>query len=131
MASIKYLFLPKQLFRYIVSGGFAMVVDMSLLWFLTEVCEFYYVVSTSIAYCVGLIITYLLSIYWIFDKRTTKKWVIELLIFALIGIAGLFLTSLLVWLFTDYLHIYYMVSKIITTLLVFMWNYLLKKIILF
>lgn len=120
-----------QLLRYLVAGGAAFAVDFGLLYFLTESLKVHYLLSTVIAYTVGLIITYLLSIYWIFDKRRARNWILELAIFALIGIVGLGLTSLSMWLLTDKFHVHYLFSKIITTGIVFVWNFIAKKLILF
>ncbi len=120
-----------QLFRYTVAGGSAFIVDFSLLWFLRDKMELPLQLSVIIAYIVGLIITYLLSIFWIFDKRQKGSQVVEFTIFSLIGIIGLGLTSLFMWIFTDLLDVYYMVSKLFTTAIVFIWNFVAKKKILF
>lgn len=120
-----------QLVRYVVAGGVAFTVDFVLLWLLTEHIGVHYLLSTVIAYSVGLGITYLLSVYWIFNERSTRNWVVELTIFALIGIIGLGLTSLSMWFLTDRLQIHYLLSKIVTTGVVFIWNFIAKKFILF
>lgn len=117
--------------RYVVAGGVAFTVDFVLLWLLTEHIGVHYLLSTVIAYSVGLGITYLLSVYWIFNERSTRNWVVELTIFALIGIIGLGLTSLSMWFLTDRLQIHYLLSKIVTTGVVFIWNFIAKKFILF
>ncbi|MFV0471539.1 MAG: GtrA family protein [Paludibacteraceae bacterium] len=120
-----------QMFRYFVSGGIAFVVDFLLLYLLTEKIGLHYIVSTIISFLAGLTITYLLSIYWVYDNRRFDNRKIELIIFILLGAVGLALTSFLMWLFTDIFHIYYMISKIFTTIVVSLWNFIAKKILLF
>lgn len=120
-----------QMFRYFVSGGIAFVVDFLLLYLLTEKIGLHYIVSTIISFLAGLTITYLLSIYWVYDNRRFDNRKIELTIFILLGAVGLALTSFLMWLFTDIFHIYYMISKIFTTIVVSLWNFIAKKILLF
>ena len=120
-----------QLFRYSFVGGFAFLVDYGLLVLLTEVFGLHYLVSATISFLAGLVVNYLLSTSWIFRKSTfTNKWT-EFTIFAIIGIVGLLLNNLLLYLFTDLAHIHYMVSKLITTALVMIWNFGARKIILF
>ena len=46
-----------------------------------------------------------------------------------IGVIGLGLDTLFVWIFTDSLKIYYMLSKIISTILVFIWNFGARKLL--
>lgn len=120
-----------QLMRYFVSGGVAFVVDTSLLYALTEYIGLHYMISTILSYSVGLVITYIFSIWWVFDKRSLSNQTMEFSIFALIGVSGLALTSLFMWIFTSGIEFHYIVSKIITTVLVFIWNFVLKKVLLF
>ena len=44
---------------------------------------------------------------------------------------GLGLNNLLLYLFTDKLNIHYMISKLLTTALVMVWNFGARKVILF
>ncbi len=120
-----------QLLRYFVSGGVAFVVDFSLLYILTEFVGLHYRLSTVIAFTVGLLITYLFSILWVFDSRRFKNAKLEITIFAFIGVVGLLLTSFFMWFFTDKFNVHYMLSKVFTTIIVFLWNFIMKKLTLF
>ena len=121
-----------QAFRYLVSGGTAFLVDAGLLALLTELFgREHLLVWTAIAFCAGLLITYLFSILWVFDNRSLKSRTVEVTIFVGIGVIGLGLTELLMWLFADKAGLHYLLSKIITTVLVFVWNFAAKKLLLF
>lgn len=120
-----------QLFRYCFVGGFAFIVDAGGLFVLTEYAEIYYLLSATISFILGLVVNYLLSTAWIFKKsKLSNRWT-EFLIYSVIGVVGLGLNTLFLWLFTDCLHIYYMLSKIITAAVVMLWNFFARKIILF
>ena len=124
--------LTVQVFRYLVSGGVAFLVDAGILALLTELFgQEYLLLWTAIAFAAGLLITYLFSILWVFDNRSLKSRSAEVTIFILIGVIGLGLTELFMWLFAGKAGIHYMISKIITTVLVFIWNFAAKKTILF
>lgn len=120
-----------QLFRYILVGGVAFLFDVTILYLLTEFAHLNYLLSAMIGYMVGLTITYLFSIHWVFDTRKikTKRW--EFIIFVAIGIVGLGLNELFIWLITQYFMLYYLLSKGITTVIVFIWNFSAKKLVLF
>ena len=119
-----------QLLRYFVSGGVAFLVDAGLLTLLTECFgQERLLVWTAIAFLVGLGVTYLFSIAW--DNRSVKNKGVEAGIFVLIGVVGFFLTELFMWLFATKLDLHYLLSKVITTVLVFIWNFVAKKTILF
>jgi putative flippase GtrA len=120
-----------QLFRYTFVGGFAFLIDFSTLYILTEYFNIYYLLSAGIAFILGLITNYFLSVKWVFNARTMKNRYIEFLLFTLIGLIGLGLNELFLWILTDILLIYYLLSKIITTVIVYLWNFFARKFILF
>jgi len=120
-----------QLFRYLFAGGVAFLADVSILYLLTEYAHVHYLLSSLAGFSAGLTITYLMSIYWIFDEKSKNNKAVELTIFIIIGTIGLGLTSLFMWLFTSLLLLHYLFSKILTTAIVFVWNFVAKKQILF
>ncbi|MGB4576958.1 MAG: GtrA family protein [Paludibacter sp.] len=120
-----------QMVRYFFAGGIAFIADTSVLYLLTEFAGFNYLISSIIGFSTGLIITYLMSIGWIFDQKRLKNKTFEFSVFVLIGVVGLALTSLFMWLFTSIWLLHYILSKIITTAIVFIWNFIAKKRILF
>ena len=121
-----------QALRYVVAGGVAFLVDAGLLALLTECFgQQRLLLWTAIAFLVGLGVTYLFSIGWVFDKRSVSNKGAELGIFTLIGIVGFFLTELFMWLFARKLGWHYLLAKVLTTVLVFVWNFTAKKGLLF
>ena len=120
-----------QLIRYGFVGGVAFLMDYSTLILLTEVFGLHYLLSATIAFTLGLITNYFLSVSWVFNKRAVSDWRTEFLIFAIIGIIGLGLNNFIMYLCTDKAMIHYSVSKIIATVIVFFRNFLARKAILF
>lgn len=120
-----------QLFRYFFVGGFAFIVDYGSLFILTDYCGVKYLISAAIAFLLGLLINYLISILWVFNKGTvTNRWV-EFLIFAFIGLIGLGLNEAIMYIGSDMLGLHYMISKLCSTGIVFFWNFFARKIILY
>ena len=135
---IRQLFLDKspdiriQAFRYLISGGTAFLVDAGILTLLTECFgKQHLLLWTAIASAAGLLITYLFSILWVFDNRSLKNRSVEVLVFVLIGVCGLGLTEVLMWLFAGKAGLHYLIAKVFTTVIVFIWNFAAKKLILF
>ncbi|RPH31497.1 MAG: GtrA family protein [Bacteroidales bacterium] len=120
-----------QLFRYTLVGGFAFLIDFGTLFFLTEYLHIHYLISAGIAFIVGLIVNYFLSVKWVFDGHTMDNRLMEFVVFSLIGVVGLGLNELFIWILTDILLIYYLLSKLITAFVVYFWNFFARKVILF
>ena len=136
-SNIQYVFKEKtnntflQLFRYTFVGGFAFLVDFGTLFTLTEFLKIHYLVSAGIAFIFGLIVNYFLSVKWVFNNRVMDNRLLEFLLFTLIGFVGLLLNELFLWILTDIFLIYYLLSKIVTTAIVYFWNFFLRKLLLF
>jgi len=120
-----------QLIRYTIVGGFAFLIDFGTLYILTEFAHLHYLLSAGIAFILGLLTNYFLSIRWVFDTRIVRDKKLEFIIFAVIGLIGLGLNELFLWIFTDLLDIYYLGSKVLTAILVYLWNFFARKRILF
>ncbi|WP_293667307.1 GtrA family protein [uncultured Parabacteroides sp.] len=119
-----------QLIRYTIVGGLAFIVDFGLLFLLTEYFGLYYILSATCSFLAGLLVNYYISTAWVFES-TIKSKQLEFTLFSLIGMVGLGLNDLLIWTFTEKFHIYYMLSKLITAILVYLWNFLGRKYLVF
>ncbi len=117
--------------RYFLASLVGLAVDAGLLIFLTEVIGLHYLVSATISFLAGLGVVYWLSIKWVFSQRVWRDFKSEFLIFGLIGIVGLILNNTILWLLTDKLGLYYLLSKVVAVGLVFNWNFLARKLSLF
>ncbi len=120
-----------QLFRYTFVGGVAFIVDFSLLFIFTDFFGIYYLISAALAFLLGLTTNYILSIVWVFNKRTLKNRWLEFGIFSSIGIIGLGFNEFIIWFFTEYVYFHYLQSKIVSTVFVYLWNFFARKFILF
>lgn len=120
-----------QLFRYTFVGGLAFIVDFGTLYLLTEFINLHYLISAAASFILGLLTNYFLSVKWVFSNRTIDSKGIEFLLFTVIGLIGLGLNELFLWIFTDLFSIYYLFSKIITAVFVYFWNFLARKYVLF
>lgn len=123
--------MSQQFWKYTLVGGMAFLADTGSLYILTEFCHLYYLLSASIAFSLGLIINYTLCICWIFKQHTYRSSAVEFFLFAIIGMVGLGCNEVFVWFFTEQVACYYIISKMISAVLVFSGNYYLRKTILF
>ena len=74
---------------------------------------------------------YLLSIGWVFQARTWQNPWVEGGLFTLIGGMGLLWCGVCMWFLTEYAHLHYLCSKVVSALVVFLWNFVAKKWLLF
>ena len=120
-----------RLFRYLFVGGAAFIIDFISLFILADFFGIYYLISAAISFILGLIINYVLSISWVFNKRKLKNRQFEFGIFAVIGIIGLGFNEIVIWFFTQNIQIYYLISKIFAAVIILFWNFFARKYMLF
>ena len=124
----------KKLFSQIIKvgfvGGTAFVIDAGLLFLLTEFCGIHYLISGMISFTASVIYNYILSVKWVFDAKKDANKTQEFIVFIVLSVIGLGINQLFMWLFVDMMHIYYMLSKIIATVIVMVYNFITRKIFL-
>lgn len=120
-----------QLFRYTLVGGLAFVVDFATLFLLTEYAGVHYLLSATVGFLFGLVVNYLISVKWIFRRRRFEQRSVEFTIYGWIGIVGIGLNLAIMWLLTEQMQLHYLGSKIVSALVVFLWNFFARKRALF
>lgn len=121
-----------QFCRYGLTAVLATAMDFLGLWLFTDCLGLHYLIGTAIGYVAGMAVTYLASKLLVFSANEARVGTVaELIGHVVIGLIALGLTELIMWLFTDVMHIHYMLSKIISTVIVFFWNYYGRKRILY
>ncbi len=108
------------------------LLDFGTLYLLFNILGINYLLAAAIAFTAGLVFVYLSSNKWVFDERRMEdRQVLEFTLFAIIGLVGLGLTVLFMWLLVDFGGIYPLVAKLITTGLVLCWNFGARKYLLY
>jgi putative flippase GtrA len=121
-----------QFFRYVFVGGIATIVDWGVYYLLSEVAGIHYLVAHVVSFFAGLITNFVLSKLLVFKANEAKvNPVLEFVGYAVIGLIGLGLSALIIFLLHGKLGLNNMVSKIISTLIVLVWNYVARKLILY
>lgn len=120
-----------EFFRYALVSGLSLAVDFGGLYLLTKYAGIYYLISAIISYSGGMVVNYVLSIFWVFPKSRLRSRTAEFVIFVAIGVAGMGVNELLLWLLTGVLHLYLMLSRAFSAVIGYIWKYALRKVILF
>ena len=118
----------QQIIKFGFVGGTAFIIDAGVLFLLTEFCNIHYLISGAVSFTASVIYNYILSVRWVLDARTDVNKTQELTVLIGLSVIGLGPIQLLLWLFVDKLHIYYMLSKIIATAIVMVYNFITRKL---
>lgn len=116
-----------QAVKYFIVGGFCTILDFAMLFVLTHFAGLNYVTSSIISFMSGTVLNYYLCIFWIFKIRVVLNWHHELFYYAIITAVGLGINTLLIWSFTEFIGLYFMLSKVLATFVTYWWNFGARK----
>lgn len=120
-----------QLIKFGVVGVIAFIIDYGIMVLLTEVFNIQSLISAAISFTISVIFNYIASIKWVFDVNKEKNnKVKELIIFIILSVIGLGINELIMWIMDKNFGIYYMISKIIATIVVMCYNFVTRKLFL-
>lgn len=122
--------LIKQIMRFGVVGVISFLVDYGILYVLTEKANIYYLLSAGISFTVSVVINYLLSMSWVFKSNKKRGKKEEFIIFVVLSLGGLLLNQVMMYVFVDYMNVYYLLAKIVATAIVMIYNFISRKLIL-
>jgi putative flippase GtrA len=112
-----------QMLRYGCVVVIAAPIDLGGYIILKSDFHIYYILAATISFTVSLIVNYILSIKWVWVNHSGRQRHIDATIFAVIGLVGLGITDLVIWIFTNFAHFNYIVSKLIAFMIVFFWSF--------
>ena len=118
-------------FRYNLVALIATSIDFLMLAALTELLAVWYMFSTVAAATCGAITAFLLGRYWVFVS-TERKVHTQAFRYFLVTMGSIALNSMGVYFFTEVVEFQYLISKIITSIIVGVgYNYLLGRYFVF
>ncbi len=121
--------LIQQMIRYAFVGGAATVADWGCLFILHDMLKIQILLATAIACFAGILVNYFLSKRFVFKQEIGIKKRYEFMMHAIIGLIALGFNILLMYVLNILLGIYYMISKVIVTAVVFVWNFAARKML--
>lgn len=118
--------------RYFAVSLIALLVDLALLSLSLRVLHLGLAWSATVGFAAGAVVAYLLSIRWVFRQRSFGHIpALEFLGFIGIGIAGLGVTQLVLWIGVTELGLLPEAVKLAAAGVTFVFNYVVRKSLLF
>jgi len=119
-----------RLIKFGLVGLSGIVVNMGLLYLLTEYAGVYYLVSAVVAIEVSILNNFILNDFWTFSSRRLihrYSWIKRLFAFHIIAAGGLLINLGVLYLLVEFAGIYYMIANLTGILVAFLWNFFLNR----
>lgn len=140
-----------EILRFLIIGGIATIIDMFVMGVVLYAFDpslyphFYNVwvgrigepktiatvIGTGTGFVVSLIFNYILSVLFVYHEKGNSKSLKGKVLFVVLSTIGLLINMGGMWLGRDLLHINEWIMKVIMTLIVLVYNYITRKLIIF
>ena len=119
------------LFGYLIVGGLATIVEWAGFWLFSEKLSIEYLLATALAFAISTFANWLFGRLLVFRGKQQQSLLREILSVYLASIVGLLLNMLIMFLLVQLLGVEKMIAKMAATVLVFTYNYLVRKLIIY
>jgi len=120
----------KKIFKFGLVGLSGIVVNMGVLYYLTEFVGFYYLLSSLFAIELSIVNNFIWNDLWTFkgtrQHRMSKRWH-RLISFHAVSAGGLVINMGILFFLTSFAGVYYLISNIIGIMVGFGWNFWVNR----
>lgn len=119
--------LIQQFMKFGVVGAIAFVIDYGLMVVLTELFGVEYLLSATISFIASVVFNYVASMRYVFTHKEGLSRRREFVIFVVLSTIGLGINDALMWVGTSLFGISYLITKIVATAIVMVYNFVTRK----
>ena len=116
-----------QIFNFGVVGVIATIIDFGFLYLFRDICQLPLVLSNTLSFCISVIFNYFASMMFVFDVDENKSKKRNFILFVFLSVIGLIINDVIVYVVTEIVGIYYMLSKIFASVFVMVFNFVTRK----
>lgn len=120
----------KQVFKFAIVGVINTIIDFGLLNLLVVVFGWPVIWANTLSFSAAVANSFFMNKYWTFDERVGKMHM-QFGGFIIVALVGLGLSDFLVYYFNETIGLHYNWAKFISIFIVFAWNFLASKYLIF
>lgn len=114
----------KRFIRYCIVGTIGIVVNTAILLFSTEILKIFYLLSSAVAYEISILTNFVMNDRWTFKELVThKSFLNRALQYNWTQIVSVIFGILLLYIFTEFLFINYIMSNLISIVITTLFRY--------
>lgn len=116
-----------QIFNFTVAGVIATLIDFIFLCFFKEVCHMHVILANTLSFTISVLYNYWASMTFVFDVNKKNDSKRNFILFILFSIVGLILNNIIMYILVDFMTIHYLLSKVLATAVIMVFNYFTRK----
>ncbi len=104
--------------RFVVSGGSAAFVNITLLYALTEYGGLWYIISSALSFIAAFFVSFLLQKYWAFRNRESRGSHVQMSLHLTTAVINLGLNLSLIYAFVEFGGMWYILAQIVSSIII-------------
>src|SRR3989344_967738 len=117
-----------EFFKFCLVGLIGTFINIFILYILTEYFYLYYIISALFAFIVAVTANFIFNKIWTFGEKIHERMLKKYVHFFLVSLTALSVNLFFLYIFTEFLGIYYIVSQIMAIGIALMVNFIGNKI---
>ena len=121
----------KQVLRFGISGGIAVLLGLVSIYVLTDIFHVWYVVSSIIAFTITFLVSFSMQKFWTFREKTISRIPVQGSLSLMLGGLNFVLNVILIYILVDFLHISYLIAQVIIYAFFGALDFFIYKLVIF
>jgi len=121
----------KRPIKYLIAGGTAAVVDLSLLYFFTSFLGIWYLFSACLAFAGAFFVSFFLQKFWTFRDNDKERMYKQMTVYLFVALTNLIINAVFMFILVDGFKIWYMFAQLMASGLIAVESYLVYKTFIF
>ena len=117
--------------QYFLIGCVAATADIGVYSIAVKYLQINWFNAALLSFAIGITINYLLSVRYVFESEARFEKQTEVILVILVSGIGLILNQCILWGLIEIVNCEEVISKIISTGVIFFWNYGIRKLFIF
>ena len=117
----------KKLGKYFLVGASSASLDFMFFFILASLAKIHWSIAATLSFAIATALNYYLCIKYVFIQSSRFKKYQEVILIYLVSGIGLTLNLLCLYLLIELLNYHVLISKVIATGSVFLWNFIIRN----
>lgn len=116
-----------QVIKFLIAGGTAFVLHISILYTLTDIFGIYYILSNFCAFLFAFCVSFMLQKFWTFRNGSLEYLHLQIPLYLGMQVANIALNTMLLYIFVEYFHVWYLLAQIVITIVLAVGIFFINK----
>lgn len=121
----------KELILYLIVGSIATLVEWGAFWLFEHMFHIQYLIATALAFMFSTFANWVLGRLFVFKQQSMQSLFKEIVSIYIVSVVGLLLNLIIMFVLVQLVAFNKMLSKMFATVLVFGYNYLVRKVLIY